>query len=99
VTVRTVPALTVDGTLLTCKGAIAKLETEFSRLPAGTLARVLVNDVPSRIDVRAWADRKGHEVVTDVRQGEVFELLIAKDGRSPDHAFAEMVAMFRKVFR
>jgi len=73
-------ALTVDGTLLTCKGAIAKLETEFSSLPSGTVARVLLNDVPSPIDVRAWADRKGHQVLHDAREGEVFELLIAKNG-------------------
>ena len=77
--------LTVDGTLLTCKGAIARLETEFAHLPSGSLARVLVNDVPSRIDVRAWADRKGHRMVGDTRQGERFELLIAKGegGGSP----------------
>ena len=73
-------AFTVDGTLLTCKGAIAKLETEFSGLPSGTVARVLVNDVPNRIDLRAWADRKGHRVLADAQRGEVFELLIAKDG-------------------
>ncbi|MGP8159099.1 MAG: sulfurtransferase TusA family protein [Thermoplasmata archaeon] len=73
--------LTVDGTLLTCKGAIARLEKEFSILPSGSLARVLVNDVPSRIDVRAWADRKGHRIVHDARQDEAFELLIAKGDR------------------
>jgi TusA-related sulfurtransferase len=71
-------ALTVDGTLLTCKGAIAKLETDFSSLPSGSVARVLLGDVPSRIDIRAWADRKGHRVLEDTRRGEVFELLIAK---------------------
>ena len=70
--------LTVDGTLLTCKGAIAKLETEFAHLPAGSLARVIVNDVPSRIDVRAWVERKGHRLVRDTHEGERFELLIAK---------------------
>lgn len=73
-------AFTVDGTVLTCKGAIAKLETGFTGLPSGTVARVLLNDVPSRIDVRAWADRKGHRVLDDARHGEVYELLIAKDG-------------------
>ncbi len=73
-------ALTVDGTLLTCKGAIARLETTFADLPSGSLARVVVNDVPNRIDVRAWADRKGHRIVNEQRRGEVFELLIAKGG-------------------
>jgi TusA-related sulfurtransferase len=77
-------ALTVDGTLLTCKGAIARLEASFATLPSDSLARVLVNDVPSRIDVRAWAGRKGHRIVNEQRTGDVFELLIAKgDGRVP----------------
>ena len=75
-------ALTVDGTLLTCKGAIAKLETDFSGLPSGSVARVLLGDVPSRIDIRAWADRKGHRVLEDHHRGEVFELLIAKGASS-----------------
>lgn len=73
-------ALTVDGTPLTCKGVIARLEQSFAVLPSGSLARVLVRDVPNRIDVRAWADRKGHRVVTELRQGEVFEMFIAKGG-------------------
>lgn len=72
--------LTVDGTLLNCKGAIARLEKAFSNLPPGTLARVVVGDVPSRIDLHAWAARKGHRVVEDARQGERFEMVIAKGG-------------------
>jgi TusA-related sulfurtransferase len=75
-----VVALTIDGTLLTCKGAIARLETTFADLPSDSLARVLVNDVPNRIDVRAWVDRKGHRIVNEQRRGDVFELLIAKGG-------------------
>jgi TusA-related sulfurtransferase len=77
-------ALTVDGTLLTCKGVIARLESTFSDLPPGGMARVLVNDVPNRIDVRAWADRKGHRVVHELRQDDVFELFIAKGGRGAE---------------
>ena len=73
-------ALTVDGTLLTCKGAIARLESTFCDLPSGTLVRVLVNEIPNRIDVRAWADRKGHPIVEEVRRNEMFELYIVKGG-------------------
>ncbi len=73
-------AFTVDGTLLTCKGVIARLEREFTELPSGSLVRVVVNEVPNRIDVRAWADRKGHRVVDEVRRDERFELFIAKNG-------------------
>jgi len=75
-------AFTVDGTALSCKGAIAKLETEFAKLPSGSLARVLLGDVPTRVDVRAWAYRKGHNVVQDAHRDEVFELLIEKRGES-----------------
>jgi len=75
-------AFTVDGTALSCKGAIAKLETEFSQLPSGSMARVLLGDVLTRIDVRAWAHRKGHSVVQDAHRDEVFELLIVKGGDS-----------------
>jgi len=75
-------AFTVDGTQLSCKGAIAKLETEFAALPSGAVARVLLGDVPSRIEVRAWADRKGHRVMGDVRRDEIFELLIERGGRT-----------------
>jgi TusA-related sulfurtransferase len=82
-------ALTVDGTLLNCKGAIARLEQKFADLPPGSLARVLVNDVPNRIDVRAWADRKGHRIVDEARRGEVFELFIAKGERPVIHGRRE----------
>jgi TusA-related sulfurtransferase len=73
-------AVTVDGTLLTCKGVIARLEKEFYGLPSGSLVRVFVNEVPNWIDVRAWADRKGHRVVDEERRGETFELVLAKSG-------------------
>jgi TusA-related sulfurtransferase len=75
-------AFTVDGRPLTCKGAIARLEETFSRIPPDSLVRVLVNDVPSRVDVRAWADRKGHRIVEEVRRGDEFELLVAKGTRA-----------------
>ena len=88
-------ALTVDGTLLTCKGAIARLEATFADLPSGSLARVLVNEVPNRIDVRAWADRKGHRIVNEERRGDVFELLIAKGGSPAAPRSAEVAISHR----
>ena len=76
---RTAPvAFTVDGTALSCKGAIARLEQGFRDLPAGSLARVRVGDIPSRIDLHAWVGRHGHRCVDEVRRGSVFELVIVK---------------------
>ena len=83
--------MTVDGTLLTCRGAIARLEAAFVDLPSGSRALVRVNDVPNRIDVRAWADRKGHRIVNERRTGDVFELLIAKGGSRSEPAVSGAV--------
>jgi len=73
-------SLSVDGTTLSCKGAIAQLTLAFRGLPPGSLARVRVADIPSRIDIRAWADRHGHRCVEEVRHGTAFELVISKGG-------------------
>ncbi|MDE1835092.1 MAG: hypothetical protein KGJ23_00580 [Euryarchaeota archaeon] len=79
-------ALTIDGTDRTCKGVIAKLETGLHDLPVGSLFMAIVGDVPTRVDVRAWADRRGHRVLEDRTRdrGGGFELLLAK-GPSMDH--------------
>jgi TusA-related sulfurtransferase len=74
-------ALTVDGTGKTCKGVIAKLETGLQGLPPGCLVRAIVGDVPTRIDVLAWADRKGHRVLEDRSGRARYELLISKGTR------------------
>jgi len=73
--------LLVDGTRRECTGVIAALERAMETVPDGTVVRALVADVPSRIDVLAWAERKGHDVPSDVRDGGRFQLTIVKAGR------------------
>jgi TusA-related sulfurtransferase len=74
----------VDGTAKTCKGVIAGLEKAFEDLADGTGIMAIVGDVPSRIDVRAWAERKGHLVQSDVRSGAISRMVIVK-GRGLVH--------------
>jgi len=70
--------LVIDGTAKTCKGVIAGLEQGMKGLPTGSLVRAIVSDIPTRVDVRAWAERKGHRIVEERTEGIAFEFYIAK---------------------
>ncbi len=72
----------VDGTTRECAGVIAALEKTMRSLPDGARVRALIADVPSRIDVHAWAGRKGHAIPFDRVTGAHFELTIVKGGAS-----------------
>jgi len=74
-------AVLVDGTRKECTGVIAELERVMSQLRDGARVRALVADVPSRVDVHAWAERKGHAIPEDQREGGRFRLTIIKGGR------------------
>jgi TusA-related sulfurtransferase len=76
------PAAVVDGTAKTCTGVIAGLETVMRRLPDGANVRAIVADVPTRIDVHAWAERKGHAIPAEVREAGLFQITIVKAGRA-----------------
>jgi TusA-related sulfurtransferase len=71
----------VDGTRRECTGVIAELEKAMSDLRDGATVRALVADVPSRVDVRAWAERRGHAIPLEGRDGGRFQLTIIKGGR------------------
>jgi TusA-related sulfurtransferase len=75
------PGIFVDGTARECTGIIAALEGAMAGLKDGTVVRALVADVPSRIEVLAWAERKGHSVPGDRREAGHFHLTIVKAGR------------------
>jgi TusA-related sulfurtransferase len=72
------PLVTIDGTALACRGAIAALERAWREAPPGSVARVRVGTLPNRIDLHAWAERNGHRVLSEVAGGPVFDLVIEK---------------------
>lgn len=72
----------VDGTSTTCTGVIAGLESILRRLPDGARVRAIVADVPTRIDVHAWAERKGHAIPSERREAGRFQITIVKSGRA-----------------
>ena len=71
----------VDGTTRDCAGVIAALEKTMRELPEGAVVLALVADVPSRIDVHAWADRKGHAITSDRPEDGHYQLRIVKGHR------------------
>jgi TusA-related sulfurtransferase len=66
----------------TCTGLLAELERTLRSLPPGSAVRAVVRDIPTRVDVLAWADRKGHRVVADEREGALSRLVIVR-GEEP----------------
>jgi len=68
----------VDGTARECTGVIAALEHAMDNLGDGETVEALVADVPSRVDVRAWAERKGHAIPSERREAGRFRLTIIK---------------------
>jgi TusA-related sulfurtransferase len=71
-------ALVVDGTAKTCRGVVAGLERGITELSPGDLVIAVVEDIPTRLEVYAWALRKHHRVVEERRQGVGYVLYIAK---------------------
>ena len=73
-------AVVVDGTRRECAGVIAVLERTMETLPEGATVEAVVGDVPTHIEVLAWAERKGHAVANDRREERRFRLEIVKAG-------------------
>ena len=82
-------SLVVDGTAKTCKGVIAGLERGMTDLAPGDVVLALVDDIPTRIDVYAWAQRKRHRVLDERRRGSGFAFYIAKGASGPDRCREE----------
>ncbi len=76
-------ALVVDGTAKTCKGVVAGLERAMTELEPGDVVLAIVGDVPTRLEVYAWAERKSHHVIEERRRGAGYVIYIARGGGPP----------------
>ncbi|HYA57091.1 MAG TPA: sulfurtransferase TusA family protein [Thermoplasmata archaeon] len=61
-----------------CTGLITELEKTLRKLPPGAKVWAVVKDIPTRIDILAWAGRKGHRVTAEPLEGSSSRLLIEK---------------------
>jgi len=71
-------ALVVDGTAKTCKGVIAGLERGMRELDPDDVVLAIVEDIPTRLEVYAWVERKNHRIVEERRRGVGYLFYIAK---------------------
>lgn len=67
----------VDATKKNCKGVIAALENTIKTMSSDSEIEVLLFGIPNKIDVYAWAKRKGFEVRNEEREGSLFRLTVA----------------------
>jgi TusA-related sulfurtransferase len=56
--------LEIDGRKKSCTGLIAELEKAMKDSSVSSIS-VIAQDVPTKIDIYAWAKRKGHTVSSD----------------------------------
>lgn len=85
-------ALVIDGTAKTCKGVIAGLERGMRDLVEGDVVLAIVGDIPSRLDVHAWALRKSHRILEERPRGSGYVFYIAKGASGPSPGRGEWSA-------
>ncbi len=69
----------IDCSAKNCKGAVAELEKAMGGIGAGTTVDVIVYGVPNKIDIYAWAKRKGHLVESEEKNdGALYKLVVKK---------------------
>jgi TusA-related sulfurtransferase len=68
----------IDATSKSCKGVIAALEGAMPAMQKGSEVKVKVSGIPDKIDVYAWAKRKGHRVASEDKNGTLYVLGIIK---------------------
>jgi TusA-related sulfurtransferase len=68
----------IDATKKNCKGVITELEKAMAELKEGDNIETIVYGVPNRMDVYAWARRKGHTIEKEQRSGANFRITVIK---------------------
>lgn len=68
----------IDATGKNCKGAIASLEKAMTSLVPGSAVDVVVYGLPNKIDVYAWAKRKGHTIQWEQGKEAKYRLTVIK---------------------
>ncbi len=68
----------IDATKKNCKGVITELEKAMAGLKSGDNVETIVYGIPNKMDVYAWARRKGHRIESEQRDGANFRITVSK---------------------
>lgn len=72
----------VDATKKNCKGVITELEKAMVTIKDGDIVETIVYGIPNKMDVYAWARRKGHTIGKEQRDGVNFRITVIKGLRT-----------------
>lgn len=73
-----VPDRKIDCLGLFCPMPILKTREAVKQLASGQVLEMVSDDPASEADIRSWAAKTGHRLVTSERNGPVFRFLIRK---------------------
>jgi len=71
-------AATLDMVGYFCPEPVIRVNEEIQRVAVGEVLELLADDPSSESDVRSWAKRAGHELVSVENDGSVFRFLIRR---------------------
>ncbi|WLR52880.1 sulfurtransferase TusA family protein [Bacillus tianshenii] len=75
---------TLDAKGLACPMPIVKTKKAMGELEEGQVLEVLATDKGSKADIKAWADRTGHQYLGTVEEGDVLKHYLRKASESED---------------
>jgi tRNA 2-thiouridine synthesizing protein A len=70
--------LTLDTRGLGCPMPILKLKKTFDGLRSGQVLKMLASDPGSVADVKAWAEKTGHSLLSFGQEGAIFVFFLRK---------------------
>ncbi len=70
----------VDAKGAYCQAPAILLKEGMDRLASGEILKIEVDNTPTEEDVRVWARRMGHEIVSEEKDGEKTTFSIRKGG-------------------
>lgn len=70
--------LTVDAKGLACPMPIVRTKKAIDQIESGEVLEVLASDKGSKADIKAWADKIGHQYLGTIEEGDVLKHYIRK---------------------
>ena len=61
-----------------CAGVLVKLDDLMARSPAATVVHLVTDDVTSEVELIAWSERSGDELVEVRKEGNLFHFIVRK---------------------
>lgn len=61
-----------------CSGVLVKLDELIARSPVGTVVHLVSDDVTAELELIAWSERTGQEVLESRKEGKLYHFIVVK---------------------